>query len=119
MTDPYIVNTKLGNITVTAETLNALVHEAVRRLKKRVRLDDNNSIEISEVEGRLEVTVDILISFGSSINSVTGELTEFIRKDLHAVTGEDPRRIVLHIVGMISGENIALRDLEVKTEYEA
>lgn len=135
MTDSYILQTDLGTITVTGAALANVVVKAVKDYDGKVIIsnkkgriqsfsqligvnDELSEVRVKETKGELSIKIYLVLKFGTSIGYVTQSLAEKIRKGFSEITGRNPKKITIVITGMLSGDNLAKRNIEVSKTYE-
>ena len=76
------------------------------------------NILVDEKEGRFNLTLYIIMNFGSSIKKVTESILDDLEESLKLMFPSQPGKITIKIVG-VKSKKIAARDIEVIREYEA
>lgn len=126
--------TELGTITVNDSVIARTIINSASKAGQRLYLATEKgkiignsqrlgSGELSgnyifeEKNGRYELTFYAVISFGSSIKSVTETVLDDLQQRMQTMFPEYGASITLRIVG-IKSRNVAERNIEVKREYE-
>ncbi len=78
----------------------------------------SGNIEISETEGKFNLTFYVVMNFGSSIKSVTENVLDSLEESFKSMFPSQGGQITIKIVG-VKSKKIAPRDIEVTREYEA
>lgn len=76
------------------------------------------NILVDEKEGRFNLTLYIIMNFGSSIKKVTESILDDLEESFKMMFPSQPGKITIKIVG-VKSKKIAARDIEVIREYEA
>ena len=76
------------------------------------------NILVDEKEGRFNLTLYIIMNFGSSIKKVTESILNDLEESFKQMFPSQPGKITIKIVG-VKSKKIAARDIEVIREYEA
>ena len=76
------------------------------------------NILVDEKEGRFNLTLYIIMNFGSSIKKVTESMLNDLEESFKLMFPSQPGKITIKIVG-VKSKKIAARDIEVIREYEA
>jgi uncharacterized alkaline shock family protein YloU len=87
--------------------------KVISGLAARLGRDDISFMEINYGKGGLDIRFYILIRFGTSINRVTEQLIETIKKNAEAITGIEVGSVAVVVKGMVSKQT-ARRNIEVK-----
>lgn len=127
----YRLETMNGTISIDKTVVGKIIAEAVGQFKGKVLIsnhkgkvvsglvaklgvmDDTNSMEINLEKNGLDIRFFILIRFGTSINRVTEQLIEEIKKNTEEITGLDVNSIAVVVTGMISKHTVR-RNIEVR-----
>ena len=127
--------TSLGTITINPSVIAREVREAATPVKEKMffatdkgklvappmkisSADLSSNMIVEETGDRINVTVHIIMSFGSSIKTVTETIFDGIENSMRALFPQKGGNIKIKIVG-VKSKKIALRDIEVVREYEA
>jgi uncharacterized alkaline shock family protein YloU len=120
-----------GAISIDKAVVGKIMAEAVAEFKGRVlisthkgrpvsgfaarigMMDDVSSMEINLGKNGLDIRFYILIRFGTSINRVTEQLIETIKKNTEEITGLDVNSIAVVVTGMVSKQTVR-RNIEVR-----
>jgi uncharacterized alkaline shock family protein YloU len=76
-------------------------------------IDENNYISITKTSAGLEIKMTIVISFGTSINSVTEKMINFIKENVRNIAGIEVSSVTIIIAGM-KAKQLVRRHIEVK-----
>ena len=76
------------------------------------------NILVDEKEGHFNLTLYIIMNFGSSIKKVTESILDDLEESFKLMFPSQPGKITIKIVG-VKSKKIAARDIEVIREYEA
>lgn len=127
----YRLETMDGSISIDKAVVGKIMAEAVAEFKGRVlisthkgkpvsgfaarigMMDDVSSMEINLGKNGLDMRFYILIRFGTSINRVTEQLIETIKKNTEEITGLEVNSIAVVVTGMISKQTVR-RNIEVR-----
>lgn len=127
----YRLETTDGMISIDKPVIGKIIAEAVGQFKGKVFisnhkgkvisglaakigvLDDTGSMEINHGINGLDIRFYILIRFGSSINHVTEQLIETIKKNTEEITGLEVNSIAVVVTGMISKHTVR-RNIEIR-----
>ena len=123
----YRVETRKGSISFSRGVIGRIVIESVNKFRGRALLsnhkgkvrknagsDSSGGIDISMGEKGLDLRVYVVIKFGASIGIVTNELIEEIYTRTKELTGLEPNSVAVIVTGMISKQQTARRNIEVK-----
>lgn len=120
----YRLETPDGTISIDKEVIGRIIAEAVGEFNGRVlisthkgkpvsgfaakigMMDDVGSMEINLGADGLDIRFFILIRFGTSINRVTEQLIETIKKNTEEITGLEVNNIAVVVTGMISKQTV-------------
>lgn len=120
-----------GTISIEKTVVGKIIAEAVGEFNGRVlisthkgkpvsgfaakigMMDDVGSMEINPGINGLDIRFFILIRFGTSINRVTEQLIETIKKNTEEITGLEVNSIAVVVTGMISKQTVR-RNIEVR-----
>jgi len=133
MQETYICRTDLGEIEVSRSILTDIILEAVSEMdglilvtnrkgklqstSARFRSDAADCIELDVEDDRVKVLLYVVMRFGHSMQHLSEQLSEKIRKGIRKVTGASPASVIIHVTGTMA-KRIAPRDLEYRTDYE-
>jgi Uncharacterized protein conserved in bacteria len=127
----YRLETSGGAISIDKPVVGKIIGEAVGQFKGKVlisnhkgkvvsgfaaklgMMDDINFMEINLGKDGLDIRFFILIRFGTSINRVTEQLIETIKKNTEEITGLEVDSIAVVVTGMISKHTVR-RNIEVR-----
>ncbi len=127
----YRLETEEGTISIDKEVIGRIVAEAVGQFKGKVFvsntkgkmvsgfaaklgvMDDISYMEIGMGSNGLDIRFFILIRFGTSINQVTEQLIESIKKNTEKITGLEINSISVVVTGMVSKQTVR-RNIEVR-----
>ena len=127
--------TSLGTITINPSVIAREVREAATPVKEKMffatdkgklvaspmkisSADLSSNMIVEETGNRINVTVHIIMSFGSSIKTVTETIFDGIENSMRALFPQKGGNIKIKIVG-VKSKKVAPRDIEVVREYEA
>lgn len=127
----YRLETMNGAISIDKEVIGKIIAEAVGQFKGKVLIsnhkgkvvsgfaarlgvmDDISYMEINLEKGGLDIRFYILIRFGTSINRVTEQLIETIKKNTEEMTGLEVNSVAVVVTGMVSKQTVR-RNIEVR-----
>jgi len=127
----YRLETTEGSISIDRTVVGKIVAEAVAQFNGKVLIsnhkgkgvssfaakigvmDDTSFMEIISGRNGLDIRFFILIRFGTSINRVTEQLIETIKKNTEEITGLEVNSIAVVVTGMISKQTVR-RNIEVR-----
>ena len=126
----YRLDTDEGCISIDKSVIGTIVTKAVRQFNGKVLIsnhkgkvsgfvakiggiEDVNHMEIAMGKNGLDIRVFIVIRFGTSINKVTEQLIQMIKKNTEEITGIEANSIAIVVTGMIS-KQVVRRNIEVK-----
>lgn len=126
----YKVEAKQGNIIINKAVIGKIILEAIGQFKGRIWIsnhkgkivnlkqrwgtsDGTDYMYIAMGEKGLDVRVNIVIRFGTSIGMVTEQLIHDIKYDIERLTGIEANSIAIVVTGLIS-KQITRRNIEVK-----
>ena len=126
----YRIETPKGYISVERGVIDRIVAEAAARLSGRVFLsnhkgkiiplkmrygsfDAKNCTEIRNGKDGLDIRVNVVVRFGTSIGMVTEQLITEIKQDIERYAGTEANSIAIAVTGLIS-KKIARRSIEIK-----
>ncbi len=126
--------TKLGDIRFSQSIINKIVMRAVADsdgkallhnfkgkymnvvpgIASKINLYDEEagSIEVVQTEGGLAIKVYVVLRFGTSIKSITGEIIDHIYEYAGRILEQKPSKVTVVVTGILS-KNIARRHIEV------
>lgn len=127
--------TQLGTIIVNNNVIAKVVLRAVEKTDGKFMLSSEKGrilgvasrVGVGDISGNfnIECSADTyslkftgIIKFGSSIKNVTDVILDSIQEEMQVLFPKQKGIITLHIVG-VKSKQIALRDIEVKREYDA
>jgi uncharacterized alkaline shock family protein YloU len=127
----YRLETMDGIISIDKTVVGKIIAEAVAEFRGKVLIsnhkgkalsglaakigvtDDVSSMEINLGKNGLDIRFYILIRFGTSINHVTEQLIETIKKNTEEITGLEVNSIAVVVTGMVSKQTVR-RNIEVR-----
>lgn len=126
MADTLTLNNEYGSVTVTKNVLAQIVSEIVEetggvRLAslKRMLTGGRSNMEINfEDDGSPDIKVYVIVSFGTSISSVTYEMINEMKNRINAVIDRPPSSISITVVGTQTKKTVIKRNIEVKRSYD-
>ena len=126
--------TKLGDILVNENVVYRIVTEAVESCGGKAELlnyrgkyknmvpgiaskmnlydEESGSIQFSDGEDGLDITVSIIVHFGTSIKKTTSRIIDYIYEYTEKMLGRKPSKVTVRVTGTVS-RNIAKRHIEV------
>ena len=127
--------TSLGLITVNDNVIAKIILRAAEKAEGRLLLSSEKgrvlgvasrvgvgdvlgNFSIRAEEGRYILRFSGVILFGSSIRWVSETVLDAVAEEMKSFFPQYGGEVILHIVG-IKSRQIAMRDIEVKREYEA
>ena len=127
--------TSLGTITINPSVIAREVREAATPVKEKMffatdkgklvappmkisSADLSSNMIVEETGDSINVTVHIIMSFGSSIKTVTETIFNGIENSMRTLFPQKCGNIKIKIVG-VKSKKIAPRDIEVVRKYEA
>lgn len=125
----YRIETSSGHVDVGRNVIGRIVAEAVdcfggkimlsnskgrilTQSKKVGGMDKTDYMEISQGKDGLEIHINIVIRFGASISSVTGELIRGIQNELVKHLDMEAAHISIMVAGILS-KQLARRSISV------
>ena len=130
MADSLELTTEWGTIQISKNAVGSILDRAMAPLEDRAWIagrrgmlgsladavgmgDDYAELMMDvDADGRLTLSMDIIVRFGISIKAVTDGIIDTLRKGVTQLTGQPPRTIRIHVVGTLSKQLIR-RDIEV------
>ena len=127
----YKLDTMDGAILIDKTVVGKIIAEAVGQFNGKVLIsnhkgkvvsgfvakfgvmDDVSSMEINLGTNGLDIRFFILIRFGTSINRVTEQLIETIKKNTEEITGLEVNSIAVVVTGIVSKQMVR-RNIEVR-----
>ncbi len=127
----YRFETTEGSILIDRAVVGKIIAEAVAQFNGKVLIsnhkgkvvssfaakigvmDDTSFMEIISGKNGLDIRFFILIRFGSSINRVTEQLIETVKKNTEEITGLEVNSIAVVVTGMVSKQTVR-RNIEVR-----
>ena len=126
----YKLETEHGSIQIEKAVIRKIVVECVGLFEGKVRLanskgqpagivsklggmDDSNLIVITKSAGGIDIRMNIVIRFGSSINKVTEQLISDIREKTLQFAGIEVGSVMVVITGMMA-KRLVRRNITVK-----
>ncbi len=127
----YRLETTEGAISIDKTVIGKIIAEAVGQFKGKVLIsnhkgrvvsgfaaklgvmDDISYMEIGLGNSGLDIRFFILIRFGTSINKVTEQLIETIKKNTENITGLEVNSVAVVVTGMVSKQTVR-RNIEVR-----
>lgn len=126
----YKLETKEGSISIDKAVIGKIILQAVEQFKGKVLIsnhkgkvsgitvkfggtDDINYMDITLGSKGLDIRFYIVIRFGTSINKVTEQLIQTIKRDVEEFTGLEANSIAIVITGMVSRQ-LSKRNIVVK-----
>lgn len=123
----YRVETREGSISLGKSVIGRIVVESVKKYRDKAQLSNHkgkvrktsgesavNSIDISMGAKGLDLRVYVVVKFGASIGLVTNGLIEEIYTRTKELTGLEPNSVAVIVTGMVSKQQMARRNIEVK-----
>ena len=127
--------TTLGKIIINPSVISREVRAAATPVKEKMFFATNkgklvappnkissgelaSNLIVEETEDKINITLYIIMSFGSSIKNVTETIFDGLEDTLKTLFPTKDGLITIKIVG-VKSKNIAPRDIEVVREYEA
>ena len=126
----YHLETPTGRVSLAKSIVGGIVVESVKQFGGKVLLSNHkgkiistgkkksgeeaNLMEITMGAQGLDVRVFVVIHFGTSIGAVTNKLIEDIREQIKEHTTLEPNSVAIVVTGMISKQQMARRNIEVK-----
>jgi len=127
----YRLETEGGTISVDKAVVGRIIADAVGQFNGKVLIsthrgkavsgfaakigmtDDASPMEITLGKNGLDIRFFILIRFGTSINRVTEQLIESIKRNTENITGLEVNSIAVVVTGIISKHTVR-RNIEVR-----
>lgn len=126
----YKVEAKQGSIIINKAVIGKIILEAIGQFKGRIWIsnhkgkivnlkqrwgapDGTDYMYIAMGKKGLDIRVNIVIRFGTSIGMVTEQLIHDIKYDIERLTGIEANSIAIVVTGLIS-KQITRRNIEVK-----
>ena len=115
--------TNLGEICFSKNIINRIVQDAVQEWDGRVLLqnyrgryfnvanlasrlshqdEEAASIKLRQTDGRMYITVYVVVRFGTSISKVTRSICEYVDTNLESVMNERPGGVRVVVTGVLS-----------------
>ena len=126
----YHLETPVGRVSLSKHVIGRLVVESVQQFGGRVLLsnhkgkvpgggnkksgDEVGLMEITMGPNGLDLRIFVVIHFGTSIGAVTSKLIEDIHTQVKEHTTLAPNSVAIAVTGMISKQQMAKRNIEVK-----
>lgn len=105
-----VVNEKLFFATEKGKVIGA---------PKKVGLGElSANVKINQLDGKILVTMYIVMNFGASIKAATDTILNNLEKSINSMFPDQNVIVTIKIVG-VKSKNIAPRDIEVSREYES
>lgn len=126
----YRVETEDGSIGITRAVIARIVTEAVEQFhgkvwisnakgkvlgvgRKLVGMDESDFVQIEAGDKGLDIRLNIVIRFGTSIGMVTEQLIEDIKQHIEEFTGIEVNSTAIVVTGLIS-KQMTRRNIEVR-----
>ncbi len=123
-----------GRIDISHEVIAELVLYIIKKYDKQIYITNDKgkrtskvyktiggssatNIEVTSKGEEIEVKIYIIVTFGKSIEKITDDLMENIRKSINMVVGKNPKVITIVITGTKSKKTVK-RNIEVRREYD-
>ena len=78
----------------------------------------SGNLIIEERDGKYNIVLYVVTSFGASIKNVTETVFDMMQKEMQTMFPDQEGTLIIKIVG-VKSKNIAERNIEVKREYGA
>jgi len=105
-----VVNEKLFFATEKGKVIGA---------PKKVGLGElSANVKLNQLDGKILVTMYIVMNFGASIKAATDTILNNLEKSINSMFPDQNVIVTIKIVG-VKSKNIAPRDIEVSREYES
>ena len=102
-----------GKVLLYNNSKRLLVTRPGRKQAGSLQTGGANTIRITEEEDiGLEITVFIVVRFGTSISEVTDRLIDYIFEYMDRILRTRPARVTVKVTGVLS-RNLVRRDIEV------
>jgi uncharacterized alkaline shock family protein YloU len=123
----YKETTEFGTIKISDSVPGSAVKRVVANMEGRVLLstpkgrqsgDEHSFIVTEYADGRVDITLYIILRFGVSIQTVARELADGVRAEIPRVLGISPNLIRIVITGL-QARNLSRRNIVVETYADA
>ncbi len=125
----YKIQTELGDIAIEKSVVRKIVAECIAEFDGKVILtnhkgqrgsiaskigaiDENSQIIVTNKNDEIEIKLNIVIKFGTSISLVTDKIINDIKKSVKEIVGKEDVNITIIVVG-IMGKKLTKRNIEV------
>lgn len=120
------IETDYGTISFDKNLITEMIYDAVEMFDGKVWLgnpgnrfqlrnnDDRSYMDIRFEEEKLLVDIEVIVSFGTSINAVTHDILSYIRLRIVEAFGEIDTRLKITVTGVQTNQQIARRNIEVE-----
>ena len=115
------INTKLGDIRFSRNVIKRIINDAVdktegrvylHRYRGKINMPATSNVEILDKQEGLEITLYVVIKFGSSIRKNARAVVDYIYDKVESVMGEKPGKVTMIITG-VESKDIARRNIEI------
>ena len=123
----YRFETRGGSISLSKNVIGRIVFESAEKYKGKALLSNHKGkvkkltgsdavgcIDVAMGAKGLDLRIYIVMKFGASIGMVTNGLIEEIYKSTKELTGLEPNSVAVIVTGMVSKQQMARRNIEVK-----
>ena len=117
----YKEETEFGKIIINENTIFQMILPEIEEYSRNLYVSNSkgkrtNKFFIENKDG-VEVKINIVVKFGTSIQKVTEDIISIVYDQLSLITGLKVKKITVVVVGVVS-KKLAKRNVEVSREYD-
>ena len=117
----YKEETEFGKIIINENTIFQMILPEIEEYSKNIYIANSkgkktNKFYIENKNG-VEVKINIVVKFGTSIQKVTEDIIDIVYNQLSLISGIKIRKISVVVVGVVA-KKLAKRNVEVSREYD-
>lgn len=117
----YKEETEFGKIIINENTIFQMILPEIEEYSRNLYVSNSkgkrtNKFFIENKDG-VEVKINIVVKFGTSIQKVTDDIISIVYDQLSLITGLKVKKITVVVVGVVA-KKLAKRNVEVSREYD-
>ncbi|MEE1037739.1 MAG: Asp23/Gls24 family envelope stress response protein [Eubacterium sp.] len=117
----YKEETEFGKIIINENTIFQMILPEIEEYSRNLYVSNSkgkrtNKFFIENKDG-VEVKINIVVKFGTSIQKVTEDIISIVYDQLSLITGLKVKKITVVVVGVVA-KKLAKRNVEVSREYD-
>lgn len=117
----YKEETEFGKIIINENTIFQMILPEIEEYSRNLYVSNSKGKRTNKffIENRdgVEVKINIVVKFGTSIQKVTEDIISIVYDQLSLITGLKVKKITVVVVGVVA-KKLAKRNVEVSREYD-